>query len=37
MFRELADINARNTGHSVTIVNQFADRFVVHRGFLRIA
>jgi hypothetical protein len=37
MFRELADINARNTGRSVTIVNQFAERFVVHPSFLRVS
>lgn len=36
MFRELADINARNTGKSVTIVNQFAEYFVVHPSFLQI-
>jgi len=36
MFRELADINARNTGKSVTIINQFAECFVVHQSFLKV-
>jgi len=36
MFRELADINARNTGKSVTIINQFAECFVVHPSFLKV-